>query len=314
MANDTYTFAALQAGVTHALAGTPNPSNPATLIVNRALDYLVSLRAWIWRQKPLSLDYLQHPNSSITRVSSLITVNTATAHGLIPGLPIVLFGVTSSTTVPLNGAYTVASTPTGSQFTVLQSGSPPDDNAPSAPGSWLGGYITLPADFASFVTLKSATNSFRDVIPTTMEDLLDRRQFAYGSTYELYYCVSYIPQSTTTSEPTPIIQVFPTPTQAQVGALQGIYCRRIQPMVGGTDLPDIPSTFHHLLYILARAFAISSEEDQSGTDWQMFNTMLATYATEDGAMQGPMQGKMRSTLHPRTYPVSQFYPNGRITA
>ena len=248
MANDTYTYQALQTAVTHALAGTPNASNPATLIVNRALDYLCELRGWIWRQKPLSLDYKQNAITSLTRVSALITVNSTSAHGLIPGLPVVLSGVvaTPGDNVPLNGAYTVASTPSTTQFTVLQSGAPPDDLTPT-PGTWLGGYITLPADFSGFVTLKSATNSFRDVIPTSMEDLLDRRQFAYGSTYELYYSVSYIPQTTTTSEPVPIIQVFPTPTQAQVGALQGIYVRRIPPMSGNTDLPDIPSQFHHPL-------------------------------------------------------------------
>lgn len=313
MANNTYTFLTLQNAVTHALAGTPNANNPASFIVNRALDYLVSLRGWIWRQKPLSLDYTQHTISAITRVSALITVTSSVAHNLVPGLAVFISGTVSSTNVPLNGAYTVATIVSTTIYTVLQSGSPPDDSSVTG-GSWLGGAINLPADFAGFVTLKSATNSFRDVISTSMEDLLDRRQFAYGSTYELYYAVSFIPQTTTTSEPTPCIQVFPTPIQSQVGALQGIYNRRIPPMVGNTDLPDIPSTFHNLLYLLCRAFAVSSEEDQTGTDWSMFNSMIGGYADEDGAMQGPMQGKMRSTLHPRTYPVSQFYPNGRITA
>jgi hypothetical protein len=180
-------------------------------------------------------------------------------------------------------------------------------------GNWIGGQIALPADFSAMYVLKSAPNSFRDVQATTMDDLITRRQFAYGSTYELYYAIGYIPQSSATSEPTPFLFMFPTPTLPQVNFLQGVYYRRIPPLVNPTDVPDVPSHFQDLIYFACRAFAKSSEEDQVGEDWRITMMLLQQFGEEDG-MANSQIGVMKSTLFPRTFPVSQFYPNGRITA
>lgn len=313
MANNLYNVTALTTAITHALAGTPNANNPPLQIINRSLQYMSDLRPWLWRQKPFSLDFTANAISTMTRVSSTITVTTTLAHGLIVGLPVAISGSIGSTTTPFNGSFTVASVASATVFTVVQSGNPPDDVA-TTPGTWLGGFAPLPADFSQVWVLKSATNSFRDVMPTSMEDLISRRQFAYGSSYELFYCVSYLPQTTLLVEPQPILQLFPTPTVSLAGALQGVYLRRIPALVNGTDMPDIPSPFHELLLVLCRALAVSTEEDQMGTDWALFDKMLPTFAAEDGMMQGSRFARMVSTLHSRTYPVSQFYPNGRITA
>ncbi len=322
MANQLRTFSQLQAAVTHVLAGTPNANNPAAAIVNMALNWAANQRPWLWRQRPLGLSVIEQSITAISRGSDQITVTvTAPGHNLIAGLQAQIIGTNNSNTggVPFNGSYIVVSVIDANNFTVSNAGAAGDyglvTNTPAAGnvGGFIGGQILLPTDFATLGVLKSAPNSFRDVTATTLDDLLTRRQFAYGSTYELYYAISYIPQASTTSEPLPMIFMFPTPTLPTINFLQGNYYRRIPMLVIGSDVPDVPSHFQDLVYFACRAFAKSTEEDQVGEDWRITNMLLAQFSEEDGMSQS-CAGVMKSTLFPRTFPVSQFYPNGRITA
>lgn len=314
MANQVYTLTQLTTAVTHVLAGTPNANLPPTQIINRAINWVTMQRPWIWRQKPFGLSISSTAIQAMVRGGDGMTVTvTSNGHGLIAGLQVQITGSTTTIVgdVPFNGSFLVATVIDANNFTVSNKGTAGDTAA--TPGFWIGGQMPLPLDFAAMMVLKSAPNSFRDVQATTLDDLVTRRQFAYGSTYELYYAISYLPQATPGSEPVPLIYMFPTPTQATINFLQGVYLRRVPPLVNPTDIPDVPSQFGDLIYHAVRAFAKSNEEDQAGEDWRITMMMLTQLGEEDG-MSNSQIGVMKSTLFPRTFPVSQFYPNGRITA
>lgn len=309
MANFKITFLELSNAVTHALSGTPNANNPASQIVNRAVDYLVNMRSWRWRQKLFSLDFASVTITSLVRASGIVTV-TCTSHGVYAGQAVRISGTAAASTL-FDGVWTVSGAADANHFTFTQNAGP--DEAATSPGVMFRSYIALPADFGSLLTVQSAANSFRCCQPASMQEVIEMRQFGFSTAYVLWYAESWIPQLTVTSEPAPCLEIYPTPTAAFLGALQGVYLRRLPTMSANTDMPDMPGNFHSLLMTLCRAFAVSTEEQQSGEDWAMFNAMLPTYAAEDGFAQGSPAGRMRSQLSPRNTPVAQFYPNGRIT-
>ena len=174
-------------------------------------------------------------------------------------------------------------------------------------------YITLPEDFATILSVKSAPSSFREVVPTSIDDLLERRQFAYGSSYELYYAIAAAEQTDSDELPATRLELFPTPGANLTGALALAYHRKLPLLVADDDVPDMPGVYHDLLLVLCRAMAVSTEEDQASGDWQLFNTMFADFTAEDGKAIGNSAGQMCSTLR-RMRRVSRFFPNGRITA
>jgi hypothetical protein len=63
------------------------------------------------------------PIASAVRVSSTVTVTTVSTHGLVVGSVIALEGVTGTAGTSMVGAWTVATTPSGTTFTVSSAGS-----------------------------------------------------------------------------------------------------------------------------------------------------------------------------------------------
>jgi hypothetical protein len=63
------------------------------------------------------------PIASAVRVSSTVTVTTVSTHGLVVGSVIALEGVTGTAGTSMVGAWTVATTPSGTTFTVTSAGS-----------------------------------------------------------------------------------------------------------------------------------------------------------------------------------------------
>lgn len=184
-------------------------------------------------------------------------------------------------------------------------------------------YIELPGDFDQLKVLKSAYGTFRDVVEVSLDKLAELRQFAFGSSFEMYYSLSWNIHTGDNDDDNdvdewmlPSLEIFPTPSADAPSALQGTYLRRIPMMeLEDDDGPEIPGQYHHLLLVLCRAMAVSSEESQAGEDWRLFNQMLPTYTDKDGRIGGWSAGKMRATVGRSAYPlVSQFWPNGNITA
>ena len=90
--------------------------------------------------------------SSITSTTSTFTVNTTASHGLYAGQNVTIAGVTGATYTPYNNTWTVASTPTGTSFTVtstINPGSTSSGNVTNATASTVSSpaYTGITASF-----------------------------------------------------------------------------------------------------------------------------------------------------------------------
>jgi hypothetical protein len=305
MANETYTFADLKNTIIHALHGTPNSKAAAAQTVNRALTILTKMRPWRWRTKNVSINVTQTAITSISRATNVVTVN-QTAHGYLNGSAVAIVGADTS----FNGQFVVTTVVTADQFQYNQLGS---DATATTPGFTIPGFLLLPTDFEALLTLKAAINSFRDVIPTSLDDLWFRRQYSYGAAYETWFALNWQSQLSVTVAPRAVLEIHPIPQAAAVGAFVGSYFRIIPALSADTDVPDLPSPYHGLLMVLCRALAVSTEEDRSGSDWELFGRMVADMAADDGASQGMPTARMANTINHGWRP-GPFYPAGRISA
>src|ERR1700693_1890679 len=134
--NQVYTLLDLQNAITHVLAGTPNALNPATALINRAINWVATRTYWHFRQRQFALSVIQNANVSITRGSDgmTTTVVTVNPHGLYNGAQVQIVGSVTTTPgdVPFNSSYIVASVVNATTFTVQNAGNPSD--TASTPG------------------------------------------------------------------------------------------------------------------------------------------------------------------------------------
>jgi hypothetical protein len=240
--------------------------------------------------------------SSMSRSSGIVTVN-QNSHGYSVGSYVSVVGATSS----FNGQFIVASTPTANQFTFAQD---EDDESASIPGSTIPGFIPLPTDFSSIITIKAPPGSQMKVVPCSFDELFERRQNSNEDAYTVYYALNWLPQTSVTGLPRAVLEIHPTPSSASATFLTGSYMRIIPLLSGATDVPDIPSEYHSLLMTLCRAMAISNEEERAGTDWELFTNMAKPLMADDGSSQGVLVGQMNKTTRGRGV-YRQF---GRITS
>lgn len=291
MANQRYSFLELKTAVTHVLHGAPNAGSPAAQIVNRAVGWLAKRHNWRWRQRPLSLDLPSYAITTLARASNVVTV-TRTAHGLVSGVTVNVVG-SVATTNAFNGQFVVNTIPTANTFTYAQGGA---DETAGTPGSYIPGFLPLPADFDEIVTLGSPPRGLRGYHPCEVHEIIERRAGSFSGLLELWFALSYLPQASVTASPTAILEIWPILSAATPNLFQGMYRRIIPIMTTDTDYPDIPDAYHDLLMVLCRAMAKSTEEDQSGQDWDLFNAMLADYIGSDARGAGVIAGTLRSTI------------------
>lgn len=178
-------------------------------------------------------------------------------------------------------------------------------------------YINLPTDFQEFLTVKRAGDTTCGMVESvTIDRIIEARQsgattLAAGGA-GLFYCLNFTPQTSVTAEPTPIVELYPTPTSLINPFLVGVYLRQIPKLSGSTDLPDIPSTFHELLLWWCRAYAVAYETGQFGADAQMVSNLLAECERLDGRSQGHV-GRMRGGLATSILGPSLAAQTGLIT-
>lgn len=157
-------------------------------------------------------------------------------------------------------------------------------------------FVNLPADFEELMVLRKVGDTTGMVESVTLDRIIEARQAGGTVASGLWYCLDWTPQSGPTVEPTPILQLYPTPG-ATPPALIGTYLRQIPKLVNATDLPDIPSAWHELLKIMCRAYAVSQEGQSRGADWQLMLDMLPRYEALDGRSPGYL-GKYRGGIRP----------------
>lgn len=162
-------------------------------------------------------------------------------------------------------------------------------------------YIALPADFQEIDVIRKAGDTTGCVESVSLDRIIEARQ-SPGTmlTNGLWYCLDWTPQTSTTVEPTPILQIYPTPSATTSGYIVGIYLRQIPKLASVGDLPDIPSSWHELLKVMCRAYAVGTEEQQRGADWQQMLDMLPMYERLDGRSPGYLGRYRGALMAPRT--------------
>jgi hypothetical protein len=262
--------------------------NAAIDLVNDAVQFIANERDWGWTRRPLVLDFAAVAITSIVRTSNVLTI-TKTAHGLLAGDYLRITGSTSA-----DGMYYVASVTSADVFTVNQAGS---NESLATPGSYIKGFVALPADFLGLASLERNAQ-IRMARPVSMQRITQYRaaggQWVVGP-YGCYYNVRSTPQTVDTAAGAFRLELFPCPSEAETAALAGEYKRAIPTLANGSSIPDIGpgGPLHACLRTLCRAMAISTEEERAGEDWRRYERMLAQCAARDGDQQsnlGPIEG------------------------
>lgn len=148
-------------------------------------------------------------------------------------------------------------------------------------------YIDLPDDFGEMVTIHRAS-PWRDAVPVSLARIQQYRAANIaqdlGIIGYLYAIVGHT-QETTADHTTYRLELFPTPTLDETGALTGTYRRIVTKLVSDSDVPNIPGgPFMVALKLLCSAFAKSTEDEQEGPEWARFNAMLPDLMRADGGV------------------------------
>lgn len=309
MSNLTYTRDNLVAAAKNACAISGvttdfDTGNAAVDLVNDSVQFLAGEHDWSWTRRPLILDFATVAITTIVRTSNVLTI-TKTTHGLLAGDYIRITGSTSA-----DGQYYVASVTSANVFTCNQAG---DDESLATAGSYIKGFVALPADFHGLVTLERNA-MIRSARAVSMQRITQYR--SANGTYIVgpvgcFYAVRASPQSATTSAGTLRLELFPTPTEAETAALAGEYKRAIPTLAAGSDIPDIGpgGPIHACLRTLVRAMAISTEEERAGEDWRRYERMLETCKARDGDAQANL-GQIEGGVGEQDTYIDHLYPTG----
>lgn len=113
-------------------------------------------------------------------------------------------------------------------------------------------YINLPTDFSQLVSIETA-NALHTITATTLPHLqaLRHDDQAVGNTY--FVALSHPGQTTVTgARPQARLEIWPTPTATETGALSLVYRSKAVELSANTDVPNIPRAFEEALTMLAR--------------------------------------------------------------
>jgi hypothetical protein len=304
MSNLTYTLADLKAAAKNA-AGITDASvefdtgNASADLVNDAIQLLANEHPWSWLRRPLILSVTATANASASRTSNVVTF-TSNAHGLLAGDWIRITGSTDA-----DGEFFVGSVTTNT-FTVNSTGTA---GALAAGGSWIPGFVALPADFSGLVTIQR-NSQVRTMSPCSGDRLLRYRTaggvvMAGPTGYR--YAIRQTPQTGVTATPTKRLELYPAPTEAEAAAFAGEYRRFVPKVSGSTDVPDVGIECHAALRRLCRAMALSSEEERGGEDWRLYERQLQQLKERDGG-ESDILGALEGGVDDCDLGVDGLYP------
>ncbi len=156
-------------------------------------------------------------------------------------------------------------------------------------------YLTLPADFGEVVAINRPN---REVQLTSIQDLVHRRNLTLvpPPIASVFAALSYPAQADQTVEaPVPRLEIFPTPTDADVYTLS--YRAGPITLVNPGDVPNIPPEYERLFVLLCRAFIRDYEEQDSTSEWAKIGTKenpgeMQRLQDHDGVQQ-PNLGQQR---------------------
>lgn len=129
-------------------------------------------------------------------------------------------------------------------------------------------YIPLAADFGSIQSLNYATSTYISIQATSMVEIARMREIGYPDDGLLHYSTDFRVNATT-GKPSPSLEIYPTPTTTQVGALLLYYRAGWVKIVDSGDLSNtyisgIPEFLEGIYLDFVRAVAIGRQTNAIG--------------------------------------------------
>lgn len=174
-------------------------------------------------------------------------------------------------------------------------------------------YVELPQDFGELYSIKYPGTTSRQVFVTTVEDIEFKRSTTTqppGYTYFVAVNSGSLDEDERESGLTVnVLELWPTPTVSETGALSLVYLRQVDDLAEDTDVPQIPAWMDYAFELLVRDFAHTLEDDNPESAARgRFASMLPDLIKRDVSTQrrfGVMHGGLQTTGDL----VSPFYPS-----
>lgn len=106
-------------------------------------------------------------------------------------------------------------------------------------------YVPLPADFGQMQALSGASGSYAAVRWIDVEELIWLRQYASQTADGVQaVAVSWTSQTSASVLPLGRLEIYPTPSANETGALTGLYTKLVRKLEQDTDVPNVPGYCH----------------------------------------------------------------------
>lgn len=189
---------------------------------------------------------------------------------------------------------------------------PPKSIATVANQQW----VALPIDFEELLgDPVIPTGLSYAVIPTTLQDVLLRRQASQFDAFT-YYLATDVWQETASPEGEIVrrAEIWPTPSTTTDELFQIAYLAGWVDLVDSTDVPVIPREVEQLLVMMCREIAIHYEDQTEALESVLASRLAQHLMEADGRKQSQL-GRMRGGLYDRgrVDTSSVLYPHRRIT-
>jgi hypothetical protein len=121
-------------------------------------------------------------------------------------------------------------------------------------------YVPLPSDFRSINNLVATQGLVNDVVLTSMSTVLNyRTQDISTTTFTTWAALSY--RRLTTGIPTPVLEIYPTPTSFKAAAMTLHYTAGWLPVSDDGDYVKVPDWIEPLFIQVVREYALGLEGD-----------------------------------------------------
>jgi hypothetical protein len=253
--------------VDHALAGEISSEIDKVGLVNRAGEFLYNVNPWSFTRRRSKLvdtrGQITVTNATWTESSLTVTKTGAfTNYTFVEGDQFQVTGGTNALLTSSTVEYIeITSNPATNQIVLAQSlGSDADGDA-DIDGTMRLNSVALPADFRSIISIQSTDSLVRGVKLTSIQTINEVRttQLDVASDWDYLAAILYAG-----SPPTPILEIWPTPSRNELGAMTIFYKKRWTRKFTDSDVLDFPEFVDHLFLEIVRAFAMSYENGPAG--------------------------------------------------
>lgn len=263
--------------VDHALGGEISTEIDKVGLVNRAGEFLYSMHPWSFtkRRSKLLDTRAQITVTNGTWTESTLTLTKTgnfTNYTWVEGDQFQVTGGTNALLANSTVTYIeITGNPATNQITLAQSLGADADGDSDIDGTMRLNSVALPEDFRGVISIQSTDSLIRGVKLTSLQTINEVRttQLDVATDWDYLAAVAWAG-----SPPVPILEIWPTPSQRELGAFTIFYKKRWPRKFNDADLLDFPEFIDHLFLEIVRAYAINYENSPAGV--QALPSLLAS--------------------------------------